>query len=93
MNEKAQHTTIERNIGRTHVRLNKTQKEMNDASQAAHKLTQSVSKRIEYIVIAERPDRYVSFGLRKWALLNRCGYSSKTPQREAPFVRECTDTS
>ena len=71
MNEKAERTAIERNVGRTRVRLNKAQKEMNDASQAAHKLTQSVSKRIEDIVIAERPDRYVSFGLRKWALLNR----------------------
>ena len=71
MNEKAERTAIERNVGRTRVRLNKAQKEMNDASQAAHKLTQSVSKRIEDIVIAERPDRYVSFGLRNWALLNR----------------------
>ena len=93
MNEKAQHTTIERNVGLTHVRLSKAQKEMNDAGQAAHKLTQSVSKRIEDIVIAERPDRSVSSGLRNWALLNRCGYSLKTPQREVPFVRECTDTS
>ena len=28
---------------------------MNDGSQAAHKLTQSISKQIENIVIAERP--------------------------------------
>ena len=69
---------IERNVWRTRVRLNKAQKEMNNISQAAQELTQSVSKRIEDIVSAERRDRYVSFGLRNWALLNR---DVATPQK------------
>ena len=70
-NEKAQRTAIEKDITRARVKLSKAQKEVNDASQAADKLTHSVSKRIEDIIIAERPDRYVSFGLRNWALLNK----------------------
>ena len=70
-NEKAERTAIERDIGRLRIKLNKGQKDIDDAKKAAEKLNNSVSKRIEEIAIHEMPDRYLSSGLRNWALLNR----------------------
>ena len=70
-NEKAERTAIERDIGRLRMKLNKGQKDIDDAKRAAEKLKNSVSKRIEDIAIDELPDRYLSSGLRNWALLNR----------------------
>ena len=69
--EKAERTAIEREIGRLRIKLNKGQKDIDDAKKAAEKLNNSVSKRIEEIAIHEMPDRYLSSGLRNWALLNR----------------------
>lgn len=51
--------------------MNKGQKDIDDVKKAAEKLNNSVSKRIEEIAIHEMPDRYLSSGLRNWALLNR----------------------
>ena len=53
------------------IKSNKGQKDIDDAKKAVEKLNNSVSKRIEEIAIHEMPDRYVSAGLRNWALLNR----------------------
>ena len=62
---------IERDIGRLRIKLNKGQKDIDDAKKAAEKLNNSVSKRIEEIAIHEMLDRYLSSGLQNWALLNR----------------------
>ena len=70
-NEKTERTAIERDIGRLRIKLNKGQKDIDDAKKAAEKLNNSVSKRIEEIAIHEMPDRYLSSSLRNSALLNR----------------------
>ena len=94
-NEKAERTAIERDIGRLRIKLNKGQKDIDDAKKAAEKLNNSVSKRIEEIAIHEMPDRYLSSGLQNWALLikQRRSDTTETSKRKTPFKRKRSKTS
>ena len=80
---------------RLRIKLNKGQKDIDDAKKAAEKLNNSVSKRIEEIAIHEMPDRYLSSGLQNWALLikQRRSDTTETSKRKTPFKRKRSKTS
>ena len=69
--EKAKRTAIEKDIFQLRTKMNKAQKDVDDAQRAADKLNNSLSKRIEDVVINEMPSRYMRSGLQNWALLNK----------------------
>ena len=68
---KAQRVSIDQDIGHLRIKLTKAQKHVEDAGRAAERLSNSASKRIEYVAITDMPARYVNHGLRNWSLLNK----------------------
>ena len=63
---------MQKEIGHLEKKLETTAAEMQTASKAAEKVSNSVAKRIEDVVVKELPERYLSFGgLRNWKLLNK----------------------
>ena len=68
--QKSERSTIEKTIKKLNSKLTKTQSDVQHARMVVQKVGNSNSKRIEDIVVKEFPQRYVSCGLRNWALLN-----------------------
>ena len=80
-NEKVEKTAIERDISQLHDKFSKIQKDVNNTKRAAEKLNNLVSKLIEENCYSLNADRYLSCGLRNWALFN-C-------QINCQFTRQC----
>lgn len=68
--QKSERSTIEKTIKKLNSKLTKTQSDVQHARMVVQKVSNSNSKCIEDIVVKEFPQRYVSCGLRNWALLN-----------------------
>ena len=70
-NKKTERTALQKEITRIQSKLTTAKKELETAERAAEKVTNSVPKKIEDLIMAELPNRYTSNGLRNWVLLNK----------------------
>ena len=69
--EKLERSNLEKDINRLKGKLRTAAKDVENTTCAADKVINSSSRQIEDVIINEMPDRYTSYGLRNWALLNK----------------------
>ena len=69
--EKLERSNLEKETNRLKGKLRTAAKDVENTTCAADKVINSSSRQIEDVIINEMPDRYTSYGLRNWALLNK----------------------
>lgn len=69
--EKVFLATLEKDVSRLQRNLASARNDVQNAERAAEKVVNSAPKRIEDAIVKELPERYITFGHRNWALLNR----------------------
>ena len=69
--KKLKRSNLEKEINRLEEKLRTAAKDVENTIRAADKVINSSSRQIEDVIINEMPDRYTSYGLRNWALLNK----------------------
>ena len=69
--EKLERSNLEKEINRLEGKLRTAAKDVENTTREADKVINSSSRQMEDVIINEMPDRYTSYGLRNWALLNK----------------------
>ena len=71
VSEKIKISNLQREVAKLEGNLSTAENEIQNAEIAINKVTKSVPKQIEDVIVAELPRRYAPNGHRNWTLLNK----------------------